>query len=172
MLKEILIQAIGALGFIFLGLSYHKKDKTHILIMQIFSYIFFTIHFYLLDGITGAICNLIGFVSLITIFIFEKNKWKYKNYICVLFVAIIIGISIVTFQNIYSVFPMIASSSVIISFLIDNENVIRGIGLLSAICWLVYAIVYKSYISIAYEIYTIVNICVALLKNNNLKKVK
>ena len=41
-----------------------------------------------------------------------------------------------------------------------NTLIVQGIG----------AIVYKSYISIAYEIYTIINIFISLCKNYNLSK--
>ena len=64
---------------------------------------------------------------------------------------------------------MIASVIVIISFLENNENDIRGIGVLSAICWLLYAIVYKSYIAIIFEVVTLINVCVAFFKNLSYK---
>ena len=64
---------------------------------------------------------------------------------------------------------MIASIIVIISFLSDKENHIRIVGVISAICWLVYAIVYKSYISIVFEAITFINVCVAVYKNIGIK---
>ena len=60
---------------------------------------------------------------------------------------------------------MIASIIVILSFLMDNEDYIRGFGLISAICWLIYAIVYKSYISILFEIITLIGTLIAFEKN-------
>ena len=139
-MKFILIQLIGCIGYSLLTASYFKKEKNKILYTQIIAYIMFTIHFYLLSGITGAICNAIVLVALIVIYLFEKNKWKNKNLIAWLFIGIIIIINIVTFQNIFSIFPMIGSVIVIISFLMNNENYIRGIGIISAICWLIYAV--------------------------------
>ena len=90
----ILIQLIGCIGYSLLAASYFKKEKNKILYMQIIAYIMFTIHFYLLSGITGAICNAIGLVALIVIYLFEKNKWKNKNLIAWLFIGIIIIINI------------------------------------------------------------------------------
>ena len=161
-----LIQLIGGIAYSLLTLSYYKKNKRDILYMQIMAYIMFALHYYLLSGITGAICNLIGLFALVTIYIFEKYKLKSKNFIAWLFITLLIIINIQTFQNIYSVFPMIAATIVIISFLEDDANVIRKIGLLSAICWLVYAIVYKSYISIIFEAITLIGTFIAYIKNN------
>ena len=161
----ILIQFIGGIGYATLAASYFKKEKKKILFMQIIAYIMFTIHFYLLSGITGAICNFIGLFALITIYLFEKYKWKNKNIISYFFILLLIIVNIVAFQNIYSIFPMIASVIVILSFLMSNEDYIRGIGLVSAVCWLIYAIVYKSYISIVFEIFTLIGILIAFIKN-------
>ena len=161
----ILIQIIGGIGYALLTASYYKKEKKEILFMQIFAYLTFTIHFYLLSGITGAICNLIGLFALITIYLFEKNKWRNLNLVSYVFILLIIIINIMSFQNVYSIFPMIAASIVIISFLMNNEDYIRGIGLISAVCWLIYAIVYHSYISIVFEVITVLGVLVAFAKN-------
>ena len=161
----IIIQIIGAIAFATLAASYYKKEKKSILFMHIIAYIMFTIHYYLLSGVTGAICNVIGLFALLSIYISEKYKWKNKNIVACLFIAILFTVNIVTFQNIFSIFPMIASIIVILSFLMDNEDYIRGFGLISAICWLIYAIVYKSYISILFEIITLIGTLIAFEKN-------
>ncbi|MBR2743973.1 MAG: YgjV family protein [Clostridia bacterium] len=165
MINMILIQVIGAVAFLALSLSYFKKEKRQILFMQIIAYIFFTIHYFLLSGVAGCICNLIGLLALLTIYFFDKYKLKNKVAVSTFFIAVLIIVNILTFQNAYSIFPLIASTIVIISFIKDNGNVIRIIGIISAICWLIYAIVYKSYISIIFEAITFLNVCIALTKN-------
>lgn len=164
-MEFVLIQIIGAIAYALLTVSYYKKEKTKILYMQILAYIMFSIHYYLLSGVTGAICNVIGLFGLIAIYLFEKYKWKYKNVISIMFIVLLLVVNILTFQNIYSIFPLIASVIVIISFLMNNEEYIRGVGVISAVCWLVYAIVYKSYISIVFEVVTLVGVLIAFIKN-------
>ena len=166
----LLIQFIGAIGYSMLAASYFKKEKKQILFMQIISYIMFALHYYFLNGITGTICNLIGLFALITIFLFEKYNLKLKNLIAFIFVTILLVVNIIAFQNFYSIFPLIASIIVIISFLLNDEENIRGIGVVSALCWLVYAIVYKSYISIAFEAVTLIGVCIAFIKNTKKHK--
>lgn len=161
----ILIQFIGAIGYSLLALSYFKKEKRKILFIQILAYVMFTIHYYLLNGVTGAICNLIGLFALITIYVFEKYNLKNKKAVSMLFIILLGVINIITFQNVFSIFPLIASIIVVISFLMNNEDAIRGIGVVSAVCWLIYAIVYKSYIAIAFEIITLIGVCIAFIKN-------
>lgn len=167
MINTLLIQGIGAIGYSTLAFSYYKEKKEQILLMQIIAYIFFTIHYYLLNGITGAICNLIGLVALVTIYVFEKYNLGNKLFISITCMLAVFLINIITFQNFFSIFPIIASIIVIISFLDNNEKNIRIIGVIAAVCWLIYAIAYKSYISIVFEVFTLIGVFIALLKNNN-----
>ena len=169
MINTLIVQGIGAIGYGTLALSYYKKEKKQILLMQIIAYIFFIIHYYLLDGITGAICNLIALFALLAIYLFEKHNLKNKIPVVMFFVLLLLIINIVTFQNIYSIFPLIASIIVIISFLVDNENIIRWIGGLVAIFWLIYAIVYKSYVAIVFEVITLINVGLSIVKNSSKK---
>ena len=171
-MNPILIQFIGGIGYATLAISYFNKEKRQILLMQIIAYIMFTIHYYLLSGITGAICNAIGLFALSVIYLFEKNKWKYKNFVAWIFVGVLLNVNIATFQNIFSIFPMMASTIVIISFLMDNEDYIRGIGVISAICWLIYAIIYKSYIGIVFEVITLIGTIIAFIKNTSNPEIK
>lgn len=170
MINTLLIQGIGAIGYSTLAFSYYKEKKEQILLMQIIAYIFFTIHYYLLNGITGAICNLIGLVALVTIYVFEKYNLGNKLFISITCMLAVFLINIITFQNFFSIFPIIASIIVIISFLDNNEKNIRIIGVIAAVCWLIYAIAYKSYISIVFEVFTLIGVFIALLKNNNNKE--
>lgn len=171
MFNSVLVQLIGAVGYSLLAISYLRKNKKQILFMQIFAYIFFVIHYYLLNGSTGAICNLIGLVALIVIYLFEKYKLKNKSLIVMFFILLILVINIVAFQNIFSIFPMVASIIVILSFLVDDENIIRIIGIVAAICWLIYAIVYKSYSAMVFEVIILFNAFVSLVRDVNNKKI-
>lgn len=172
MINTLLVQGIGAIGYSALALSYYKKKKEQILFMQIIAYIFFTIHYYLLNGITGAICNLIGLVALIVIYIFEKYNLGNKLFISIACMLAIFVINIITFQNSFSIFPIIASIVVIISFLDKNEDNIRVIGVIAALCWLIYAIAYKSYVAIVFEIVTLISVLIAYIKNSKELEIK
>lgn len=172
MINTLLIQGIGAIGYSTLAFSYYKEKKEQILFMQIIAYIFFTIHYYLLNGITGAICNLIGLVALISIYIFEKYKLGNKLFISIACILAIFIINIITFQNFFSIFPIIASIVVIISFIDNNEDNIRVIGVIAAVCWLIYAIAYKSYVAIAFEVFTLISVLIAYTKNSKKLEIK
>ena len=165
----ILTQVIGGVAYLLLSISYFKKEKKQILFLQIFSYLIFSIHYYMLSGITGATCNILGLVALVLIYLFDNFKVKNKKIITLCLIPFVIIIALITYKDIFSIFPIIASVVAIISFISDSKKIIRIIGVISAICWLVYAIVFHSYISIIFEVVTLIFVIVALFKNNILK---
>ena len=165
-MKDLLIQMIGGIGYFLLALSFYKKEKKEILMMQVISYIFFTIHYYLLNAITGTMCNILGLISLVIIY-YLSVKNKNKKTIVLIMIPILLIISLLTYQNIFSIFPIIAVIISLLSFINDNENIIRFIGIISAIGWLIYAIVYHSYVAIIFEISIIISTVIAYIKNKN-----
>ena len=161
----IITQTIGGIGYLILAYSYFKKQKAKILFLQIISYVLFAIHYFLLSGITGAVCNIIGLIALIAIYLSEKYKFKYKNILVSAIILLLIAANLFTYNNIFSIFPIISSVVVILSFLTNDENAIRGVGVIAAICWLIYAVVYKSYVSIVFEVITLIATYIAFMKN-------
>ena len=163
-MRSIIIQIVGAIAFILLSISYYKKEKDKILFYQILSYIMFTIHYYMLGGLTGAMCNFIGLIAFIIIYIFDKYKFANKKILIYSIIPFLVVISLITYENIFSLFPIIASVIAIASFLSDDENLIRQIGAIATFCWLIYAIVYKSYVAIVFEVLTFTATAIAFFK--------
>ena len=162
-MKFIITQIIGFIAYSIIAYSFFKKDKKSILFIQIFAYIGFTIHYFLLSGLTGALCNLLGLTALVLIYYLSNDKKK--NILTICLIPLIIAISIITYENIYSIFPIIATIISLLSFLLNDENKIRVIGIISAICWFVYAIIYKSYPAIVFEIVLIISTTISFIKN-------
>ena len=156
-------QFVGLIAFCILGFSYFKKTKRDILLLQMMAYIVFTIHYQLLGGITGSVCNLLALVSFIIIYLFDRFK-KNKKVLVGILVPILIVISFFTYENISSIFPIIGCVVAVFSFVTDNEDLIRKLGIVSVVCWLIYAIAYNSYVSIIFEFVTLIVVTTAYLK--------
>ena len=163
-MKFIITQIIGAIAYSLLAYSFFKEKKKQILFVQIFAYIGFTIHYMLLGAITGSICNILGFFTLILIYKFGDNEEKKKILILVL-IPLLIAMTFLSYENIYSILPVFACLITFNSFLSKEVNRIRIIGIISAICWLIYAIIYVSYSAIIFEVVTVFSVTVAYIEN-------
>lgn len=165
---SIITQLIGIVAYGILMISYWKKTKLEILFVQIFASIIFGIHYYLLDGITATICNMISVLVLVYIFLIEKKNIKTK-WNLVLISAMFVLTGVFTYENIFSIFPIIACILPLSSFLSSNENTIRICGILGNSCWIIYAIIYGSYSGMICEALTIITTIIAMIK---LKRIK
>ena len=163
-MKYIISQILGAIGYSLLAYSFFKKEKKQILYIQILAYIGFTTHYVLLDALTGTLCNIIGFIALILIYFFSNDEKKKKILVLIL-IPLLIIMSVLSYENIYSLFPIIACLITFNSFLSKDENKIRFIGIISASLWLIYAIVYVSYSAIVFEAITVISTIIAYIKN-------
>lgn len=162
-IKFLIIQFIGLIGYVLLSYSYFKKKKKDILLIQIFSYIMFILHYQFLGAITGSVCNLLGLLSFLIIYLFDVLKKNKKVLLCII-IPILLVISFLTYENIFSIFPIIGIVLAVLSFTTNNEDLIRRVGIIGAICWLIYSVVYKSYVSIVFEAVTLVSVVIAYFK--------
>ena len=95
-MNYIISQILGAIGYSLLAYSYFKKDKKEILFIQIFAYIGFTTHYLLLGAKTGTMCNILGFVALILIYLFSKKK----KLLVMILIPILIAMAFLSYDNI------------------------------------------------------------------------
>ena len=163
-MKFIISQILGAMGYSLLAYSFFKKEKKKILYIQILAYIGFTSHYALLGALTGTVCNIIGFIALILIYFFSDNEKKKKILVLIL-IPLLIIMSYLSYENIYSLFPVLACLITFNSFLSKSEDKIRFIGIISAACWLIYAIIHVSYSAIIFEVITVISTIIAYIKN-------
>ena len=163
-MKFIIAQILGAVGYSLLAFSFFKKSKKEILFIQIFAYIGFTTHYLLLDALTGTACNILGFIALILIY-FLSNDEKKKKILVLTLIPLLIAMSFLSYENLFSLFPVFACLLTFNSFLSKDENKIRFIGIISAACWLIYAIIHVSYSAIVFEVITVIATIIAYIKN-------
>lgn len=163
----IISQILGAIGYSLLAYSFFKKKKRQILFIQILAYIGFTTHYALLGALTGTVCNIIGFIALILIYFFSEDIKKKKILVFIL-VPLLIVMATLSYENIFSIFPVFACLISFITFLSKDENKIRFVGIISASCWLVYAIIHISYSAIIFEAATAISTVIAYIKNKRI----
>ena len=168
-LINVIVQIIGALGYLTLANSYFNKQKSGTLLTQIVANSLLGIHFFLLSGLTGAICDIICLTAYLLIYLFDKFKVKRKKLLTFLLIPCGVAIALVTYKDIFSLFPIIASCIVIASFMTESQFIVRVVGVISAICWLVYGIIFKSYVSIVFEVIIIISSLFSLYRENKSK---
>ena len=150
-MNQYIIQGIGAIAYILLGISYYRKEKRQMLLTQIFSLLAFSIHYYLLNGITGAVCNIISMVMMTIIYFYDKNEKNNKKILVMIMIPVLIIIALLSWENASSFLPILSSTIMLIAFLLENPNDIRIISVVSNLSWAIYGFIHKSYIAMLFE---------------------
>ena len=159
------IQLIGILAFCILVLSFYKKETVTILTYQITSNFAYTVHYFLLGGLSGAFCSLIGIIR--NIVLIKSNN---KKIIIPIFVFLYLLVTIIFYENIYSIFPMIANSIYLICITLkDKKTLLKG-AIISSILWILYSIFVSSYVSVVTESILIISNTIQLTKLNSKNK--
>ena len=153
------IQLIGLLGFCILVLSFYKKETVTILTYQITSNFAYTVHYFLLGGLSGAFCSLIGIIRNIVLI-----KFNNKKIIIPIFVLLYLLVTIIFYENIYSIFPMIANSTYLICIISKKKKQLLKGAIISSILWILYSLFVKSYVSIITESILIISNVIQLIK--------
>ena len=159
------IQLIGILGFCIVVLSFYKKETTTILMYQITSNFVYAVHYFLLGGLSGAFCCVIGMIRNVTLI-----KCDNKKIILPIFITIYSFITLLFYEGIYSLLPMMANLSYLIGMSYKNKKVLLKGALVSSSCWIIYAIFVSSYVSIVTESILLISNTLQLIRMINKQK--
>lgn len=154
------IQLIGILAFCVLVLSFYRKEPRMIIAYQILSNFAYAVHYLLLGALSGAYTSFIGIFRNIA---FLKVK-KSKNVLAGIVISLYILITIIFYENFYSIFPMIANSSYLITMIKGSRKSLIIGGIISSGLWLFYAIFVHSYASMITESILLVSNTIQLIK--------
>jgi len=153
------IQLIGLLGFCILVLSFYKRETVKILTYQITSNFAYTVHYFLLGGLSGAFCSLIGIIRNIVLI-----KLKNSKLIIPIFILLYLIVTILFFEGIYSLFPMIANSTYLIMITYKEKRKLLIGAIISSVLWILYSAFVSSYVSIITESILLISNTVQLIK--------
>ena len=152
------IQLIGLLGFCILVLSFYKKETKTILMYQVTSNFAYAVHYFLLGGLSGAFCSLIGILRNLVL-IRCNNK-----IIIPIFISLYLLVTIIFYENIYSIFPMIANSVYLITLTYKSKKLLLKGAIISSVLWILYSLFISSYVTIVTELILIVSNAIQIIK--------
>lgn len=147
----ILAQILAVIAFILDIICMQFKKKSGILVVGIISNTVYALEYAFLGAWTGAISFVIGTIRNITYFIYEKKKYKPNKIVLTIFVLLIIGAGIYTWENITSLLPVIA---LVLWTIVSWQNNTKWMRLAEAfICvmWIIYDLFVGAYAGIITE---------------------
>ncbi len=154
------IQLIGILAFCVMVLSFYKKNPKTIVAYQIVSNFAYTVHYFLLGALSGAFISFIGIFRNIAVIKVEKHKKLLVSIV----IALYLLVTIVFYENIYSLFPLIANSIYLMTMVKGSKKSLLIGGIISPIMWGSYAIFVGSYASVITETILLISNTIQIVK--------
>ncbi len=171
MVNFVIAQIFGTIALIVLIISFQKNEKKKLLKYQMFSSLLYAIQYAFLgpEAYTGCLMNL---TSMIRNFIFKRYENKRPPlYLLIIIVALMITLSLISFEGLISLLPMLAMVLYSIAVWNGNLKIVRIADIISCLLYIIYNIVVQAYAGLVATIIEMLGAMVSLYKFN-IKKVE
>jgi uncharacterized membrane protein HdeD (DUF308 family) len=168
--KYWIAQAIIVVAYILLGIGLRKKNRMEILAFSCIYQALMVIQFTLLGGVMGIIASIIALLRN-ALFIYNEKKSKANpKWILAVFGVIAIVLTIIFYKSPVDILPCVLTLVGIYSYWASSTKVTRVGNIVISMCYIIYAIPFKSWFSIICEGYLIINTIVGYCKFESKKK--
>lgn len=142
MIGTIVVQLFGFIGFVLLLLSYWKEHINGVLVIHVFSGLFYIVHYYFLGAYSAL---LVLFLEIIRDFLYYKTDLD--RYIFFGTIPFYTLFGYLSFDGILSLFPIFSSIIDGYGLSIRKDTAVVG-AMISETLWLIYDYTCGSYVGI------------------------
>ena len=162
---NLVAQAVGVVGIVFSLLSFQQKERKNILLLQMAASLMFSTQLFMVGAITGGCLDLISFIRTL-VFFNNNKKWAASNGWLYFFVAFMIFTGILTWQDGWSILPIVGAILSTTAFWMKKEKHIRIIALFVGPCWILYNVVTGAYTGALNELLAMTSIVIGLFRHD------
>lgn len=164
MFVKIIYYIASILSIFLFVISVQFKEKKNILLTQTFATVCYFITYLIIGAYSGCLIELIEQTKDITFYFYEKNNKKIPVFLLVIFVSTLIIASVLTYDGIYSLIPLIINLSYFISSYFKNPKYIRIVMLICGFVWAYYNLKVGAYIIIIGNVLEIISATLSLIR--------
>lgn len=166
----IIAQICGVITLILTVISVQFRTKEKILIFQIIANIIVAIQYFLLNAITGGVVAIINTIRCIIFFYYKKKDKKPSLIFLTIFIVVAIVSGIITWQDSFSIIPIIAAIVFTYGLWQDNVKVTKICTVITSGNWVIYNFVVKAYVGAVQAIAECTSAVIAVIRyKKNLK---
>ena len=168
---KIAAQIVGLLGIVCSLLSFQQKERKKVMLFQMTASALFCIQLFMVGAVTGGFIDSISFLRTV---VFSQNdkKWASSPAWLGIFIVAMVGTGILTWQNAWSILPILGAVLSTIALWMKKASHIRGISLLVGPCWLVYSLVHGAYTGALNEVLAMTSIIIGIFRHDLKRKTK
>lgn len=165
----ILAQICGVIALILTVISVQFKTKEKIVMCMIFANLVVAVQYFLLNAITGGVISILNTIRCIVFYYYKKKDKKPSLVILLVFEVISIISGITSWQNIWSLIPVLVTIIYTYGLWQDNVNIIRITTGVAGFGWAIYNIIVMAYVGAIQEIAQLVSSIISLVRKQDNK---
>ena len=167
----VLANVLGLCAVACFVISYQMKARRSIIVLGAISRILYVLQYVLLGAFDGALLDMVAFV--ISLLCSQTEKGFVKKHFALTVVlsnVLIVSVGMLTYRNIFSLFPILGVIFEILALWLKKEKNIRLVSLFGAPFWMMFNIKNAAYGSVVGNVITLVSLTIAILRYDILKK--
>ena len=143
-------------------MSVQFRKKEHILLTQVGASVCYLIVYVIKGAWSGVCVEILEELKNIIFIKIEKNKNKIPLYVLMIFIILLISVSIIFYDGIPSLLPLLINILLFVSTYFKNPKYIRYTMIIAAILWGIYNIYVGAYIIFIGNILEIVSAVISI----------
>ena len=165
----VLAQICGGIVLLLTVISVQFKSKEKIVMCFALANIVAAIQFFLLNALTGAVISILNTIRCIVFYLYKKKNLKPSILVLIIFEAFAIISGIFSWQNIWSIIPIIVTVLNTYGLWQDNVTVIRIIAGIVGFGWAIYDVIVKAFVGAIQEFSQFVSAVISLYREKKEK---
>lgn len=166
---NIAAQIVGLAGIVLSLLSFQMKQRKQVMLFQMLASAAFCIQLFMVGAVTGGFIDSISFVRT-AVFSQNHRKWASSPVWLAVFVIAMIATGIVTWQNAWSLLPILGSVLSTVALWMKEAKHIRLVSFFVGPCWLVYNLIHGAYTGALNEVLAMSSIVIGMLRHDRKEK--
>ena len=168
----ILAQICGVIALLLTVISVQFKTKEKIVMCSVWANVVVAIQYFLLGALTGAVISIINTIRCLVFYFFKKKDMKPSLVILIFFEIVAVISGSISWQNMWSLIPIVVTVIYTYGLWQDNIKVIRITTGIVGFGWAVYNVVVGAYVGALQESSQLVSAIIALYRNRDKEKTK
>ena len=163
-MNELAIQAIGFVGVAFFIVSYQIRSNKALFLCQMMGCLVFCVQFFIMGAYTGAVSLIINIIRNLLLVKRADWKWVDRKSTMLVILALLVVITIYTWDGIISLLPFIMVAVTTIGYWSNNAQKIRLSQFIGSPCVLLYDALVGSWGGVLNETITLVSIIISVIR--------
>lgn len=164
----VIAQICGGIALVLTVISVQFKSKEKIVMCCILANIVVAIQYFLLTALTGAVISILNTIRCIVFYIYKKKDLKPSVLVLLIFEIVAIISGIVSWQNGWSIIPIIATVIYTYGLWQDNVTVIRLTTAIVGFGWATYNLIVKAFVGAIQEISQTISAIISLYRGKKI----